>query len=173
MSISPRSYLFDTCTTKGKGPIRHDRIGGIDSAVVRRWILVLVGAVVAATLAAGLTDGYGTGKRIAAGVGGWIPDGAKADTFWDSPVVDAPGFSVTTVHCHGRMQLDLQLGATGPSHNNPCYAAMGMYSGQSDELDAYMSVPFVGKVLYRRSSNYGPWAYSIGNPITAAPPPTN
>jgi len=99
-----------------------------------------------------------------------MPDGANAATFWDSPVVDAPGFSITTVHCHGRMQLDLQLGATGPSHNNPCYAAMGMYSGGSDQLDAYISVPFVGKVLYRHSSNNGPWAYYFGDLITAPPP---
>jgi len=88
-------------------------------------------------------------------------------------VIDAPGFSVTTVHCHGRMQLDLQLGATRPAHNNPCYAALGIYGGQSDQLDAYVSVPFVGRVLYRHRSNHGPWTYSIGSAITAPPPPTS
>lgn len=146
---------------------------GIDSPVVRRWVLLLIGAVAAATLVAGLTDGYGSGKQLAADIGGWIPDGAKADTFWDSPVVDAPGFSVTTVHCHGQVRVNLQVGATGPAHNNPCYAAMGVYGGQSDELDAYMVVPFVGKAVYRHSVNEGPWAYYIGDLIYGPGPPVH
>jgi hypothetical protein len=102
-----------------------------------------------------------------------MPDGAGAATFWDSPVVDAPGFSATTVHCHGRMDFNVQVGATGPVHGNPCYAALGVYSGGAEELDAYVDVPFVGKVLYRHSVNEGPWTYYFGDPITAPPPPSS
>jgi hypothetical protein len=137
---------------------------------VRRWLLGALGVAAVTTVVAGFTDGYGTGKQIAADVGGWIPDGASADTFWDSSIVDAPGFSVTTVHCHGQMRVNLQMGATGPAHDNPCYAAMGVYEGQSDQLDAYMFVPFVGKALYRHSANEGPWTYYFGDLITAPPP---
>jgi hypothetical protein len=144
--------------------------GGHTLGTVRRWLLVLVGSVVAAILVAGFTDGFGTGKQLQANIGGSMPDGANANSFWDGPVVDAPGFSVTTVHCHGRMQINLQLGATGPSHGNPCYAAMGMYSGNSEELDAYMIVPFVGKALYRHSVNDGPWTYYFGDLIYGPPP---
>ena len=36
--------------------------------------------------------------------------------------------SLDTIHCHGRMTLDVQVGATGPPRDNPCYAAMGSYT---------------------------------------------
>jgi hypothetical protein len=77
---------------------------------------------------AGLTNAYGTGVDLRADTPMWLPDGAKSDTFWDSQLVDMPGLSLYTVHCHGRFRADLQVGATGSDgNNNPCYAAMGMY----------------------------------------------
>jgi hypothetical protein len=155
-------------------PIRRRDRGEIDSYTrrVRRWLLVVLGVVVVAIVVAGFTDGYGTGTRLQANIGGWTPDGADAATFWDLPLVDAPGFSVTSVHCHGRMDVNLQLGATGPAHGNPCYAALGVYTQQSEELDAYMVVPFASKALYRHSVNEGPWSYYFGDLITAPPPPS-
>jgi hypothetical protein len=155
-------------------PIRRRDRGEFDSYTrrVRRWLLVALGVVVVAIVVAGFTDGYGTGTRLQANIGGWTPDGAGAATFWDLPLVDAPGFSVTSVHCHGRMDVNLQLGATRPAHGNPCYAALGVYTQQSEELDAYMVVPFVSKALYRHSVNEGPWSYYFGDLITAPPPPS-
>lgn len=102
-----------------------------------------------------------------------MPDGADTATFWDSPLLDAPGLSVTAVHCHGRMDLNFQLGATVPAHGNPCYAALGMYSQASEELDVYLAVPFVSKALYRHSVDEGPWTYYFGDLITAPPPPSS
>jgi hypothetical protein len=139
---------------------------------VRRWLFVALGVVVAAVVVAGFTDGYGTGQQLQANIGGWMPDGADAATFWDGPVVDAPGFSVTTVHCHGRMEVNVQLGATEPAHGNPCHAALGVYAGQSDDLDTYLVVPFASKALYRHSVNEGPWTYYVGDLITGPPPPS-
>jgi hypothetical protein len=140
---------------------------------VRRWLFVTLGVVVIAIAAAGFTDGYGTGRQLQANVGGWMPDGAGTATFWDSPLLDAPGLSVTAVHCHGRMEVNLQLGATGPAHGNPCYAALGVYSQESEELDAYLAVPFASKALYRRSVDEGPWTYYFDDLITALPPPSS
>lgn len=137
---------------------------------MRSLLAATLGVVVVTIAVAGFTDGFGTGEQLQANIGGWRPDGADTATFWDSPLLDVPGLSVTAVHCHGRMDLNLQLGATGPAHGNPCYAALGVYSGESEELDAYALVPLVGKVLYRHSVNEGPWTYYFGDPITAPPP---
>ena len=85
-----------------------------------RWLVTL--AIVLLLLAmpvAGLTDAFGTAGRLQATLGGWSPDGAAHDTFWDSPVFDIPGLSVTAVHCHGYVRQDLQLGATGPPAQQP------------------------------------------------------
>ena len=90
---------------------------------MRRWLLVSLGVVVVAIVVAGFTDGYGTGTRLQANIGGWMPDGANPATFWDLPLVDAPGLSVTSVHCHGRMDVNLQLGATGPLNNARWYSS--------------------------------------------------
>ena len=111
-----------------------------------RWFRVTLAVLVpltglTLTLCAGITNAYGTGTQLQANVGGWLPDGAKGDTFWDASVIDVPGFSAYAVHCHGRMRVELQLGATGPSHSNPCYAAMGMYSGGSEDSGTYMVFP--------------------------------
>jgi len=132
----------------------------------RRWRLGLVAIVPLALLAmlgAGVTNSFGTGAALHSNPG-WISDGAAPDTFWDSPIVDLPGFSVYTVHCHGQMRLDVQVGTTGPAHNNPCYAAMGVYSGQSEELDTYLMLGD-GKALYRRSVDSGPWQYFVSGLI--------
>jgi hypothetical protein len=141
-----------------------------------RWFRVTLAVLVpltglTLTLCAGITNAYGTGTQLQANVGGWLPDGAKGDTFWDASVVDVPGFSAYAVHCHGRMRVDLQLGATGPSHSNPCYAAMGMYSGGSEDSGTYMVFPGGNNAIYRDSVNYGPWTYSIGNVIYSTSPP--
>lgn len=119
-------------------------------------------AITTATVAAGLTNAFGTGTQLEATVGPWSPDGAKADTFWDSSVVDLPGFSITAVHCRGQVHYDVQLGATGPSHSNPCYAAMGLYSQGSEDYGVYMLLPGGQSAVYRDSKNYGPWTYSTG-----------
>ena len=134
--------------------------------------LVLAAIVVAG----GVTDGFGTGTRLEAATPGWIPDGAGGDTFWDSPLVDIPGVSVTGLHCHGRVQYELQVGATGPSHGNPCYAAMGMYSGAESQWGVYIALP-ADRAVYRTSQNYQPWRYCIagqifGPPQTTSAPPS-
>src|SRR5207248_11047445 len=88
--------------------------------------ILALGAIV---VAGGVSDGFGTGTRLDASTPGWIPDGAGGATFWDSPLVDVRGVSATGLHCHGRVQYDLQVGATGPSHSNPSDAATGPYTG--------------------------------------------
>jgi hypothetical protein len=131
--------------------------------------LAAVACVAVATLAAGMTNSYGTGARADTDVVGWISDGAATDTFWDSPIVDLPGVSLYQIHCHGQMRLDFQVGATGPPHSNPCYAAMNEFSGTSSEVDTYVMLGG-GKALYRRSDNYGPWSYYVGDVISGTPP---
>jgi hypothetical protein len=131
----------------------------------RFWaaLAVLVPTVVVLlTLSAGMTNAYGSGAHVKASVGGWIPDGAAADTFWDSPFIDVPGLSVYAVHCHGRWRPDFQLGATGPAHNNPCYAAMGMYSGSTENYGIYMTLLDGKTAIYRSSVDDGPWTYYMG-----------
>jgi hypothetical protein len=128
-------------------------------------------ACVTLTLCAGITNAYGTGTQLQANVGGWLPDGAKSDTFWDASVVDVPGLSAYAVHCHGRMRVDLQFGATGPSHSNPCYAALGMYNEGSDDSGIYLFFPGGKTAMYRDSVNYGPWSYGIGSVISYSSPP--
>ncbi len=122
-------------------------------------LVPLVGIVLLSS--AGVTNAYGTGTQVRASVGGWLPDGAQRDTFWDAPFVDIPGLSIYNVHCHGQMRVDLQLGATRPFHNNPCYAAMGMYSAGSSDTGVYLMLPGGNQAIYRDSVDYGPWTYSI------------
>ena len=114
---------------------------------------------------AGVTNVYGTGAQVQTNVVGWLPDGAQSDTFWDSAVVDVPGLSLYAVHCHGQMRFDFQLGATGPFHNNPCYRAMGLYSGSSSQSELVMMFPGGSQAIYRESVGYGPWTYVIGDVI--------
>lgn len=123
--------------------------------------------VVAAVLVAGVTDGFGTGSRFRANMPG-LPDGAAAATFWDSPLVDLPGVSVTGVHCHGGVHYELQLGATGPTDDNSCYAAMGMYGNGSQQWGVYFTLPG-DRAVYRISENYQPWRYCIGGLIRGTP----
>jgi hypothetical protein len=136
-----------------------------------RWLLfalVVLVVPIALTLSVGLTDAYGTGKVLQVNVGGGS-DGAAHDTFWDTPVFDIPGASMYAVHCHGQMRYEVQLGAVGPSHNNPCYAGLGLYSHTAGEqIDSYMLLPFGDKVLYRCSTTYGPWIYYIDNVFYAS-----
>jgi hypothetical protein len=126
---------------------------------------------VALIMSAGMTNAYGSGTQLHANVGGWIPDGAKADTFWNASIIDVPGLSVYAVHCHGQMRSDVQLGATSPPHSNPCLAAMGAYSGGSEEWGVYMTVPGTSAAIYRSSVNYGPWTYSISDLVYESSPP--
>lgn len=122
-------------------------------------------------LAAGLTNAFGSGTQIQANVPGSFPDGAAPDSFWDIPLVDFPGVSVTGVHCHGSVKFELQVGATGPSHDNPCYAAMGVYTGNPSEWDVYITLPG-NRAVYRISQDDQPWRYCIGGLLFDAPFPT-
>jgi len=131
--------------------------------------VVIVSTVVAVVVAAGVTDGFGTGTQLRANIPGSFSDGAAADTFWDSALLDIPGASVTAVHCHGQVQYELQLGATGPSHENRCYAAMGLYSnGGVDQWGVYTTLPG-DRVVYRVSDAEQPWRYCIAGLVTEAP----
>jgi hypothetical protein len=131
-------------------------------------VIVSIVALVVVVLVAGMTDAFGTGIQLAANVPGSFPDFAAPDTFWDSPLVDVPGVSVTAVHCHGSVQYELQVGATGPSHSNACYAAMGVYSGNGSEWGVYIHLPG-DKAVYRISENHHPWRYCTGGLIFATP----
>jgi len=131
-------------------------------------VIVAIVALVVVVLVAGLTDAFGTGIQLDENLTGSFPDFAAPDTFWDSPLVDVPGVSVTAIHCHGSVQYQLQLGATGPSHENACYAAMGVYSGNGSEWGVYISLPG-DKAVYRISENYRPWRYCAGGLIFTAP----
>jgi len=131
----------------------------------RRWVVtVLIALLLLALPVAGFTDAFGTTGQLQTKLGGWSADGAAPSTFWDNTVFDIPGVSVTAVHCHGKVRYDLQLGATGPSHSNPCYAAMGSYGNGSAQSETFMSLPG-NRVVYRVSQNYGPWRYCIGSPV--------
>jgi hypothetical protein len=132
-------------------------------------VVLAVVAAVAVTLGAGITNAYGTGGQFQANIGDW-PDGATTDTFWDSPVVDVPGLSVFSIHCHGRVHYDIQYGSTGPPHSNACYASMGEYDNGSEQVGTYVSLPVGSKALYRCSTNYRPWIYYFGDVIYAPPP---
>ena len=139
----------------------------------RLWaaLAVLVPALgVVLILSAGMTNAYGSGAHVKASVGGWIPDGAAADTFWDAPFIDVPGLSVYGVHCHGQWRPDFQLGATGPPHSNPCYAAMGAYSQNSDGYEVFAMLPGGHNAIYRSTVNYGPWHYYIAPVIYKSSP---
>ena len=127
-------------------------------------------ACVLAVVVLGLTDTFGSGAVLTAPIGGWSSDGAGGGTFWDSNVIDIPGASLTAVHCHGRLEYVVQVGATGPDRANPCYAAMGEYNGESSQLDTYVMFPGGYKALYRSSQNNGPWRYCIGNVIYSPAP---
>ncbi len=131
--------------------------------------VVIVLTVVVVVVVAGVTDGFGTGTQLRANVPGSFSDGAAADTFWDSALLDIPGVSATAIHCHGKVQYELQLGATGPSHQNRCYAAMGLYSnGGEDQWSVYMTLPG-DKVVYRVSDGEQPWRYCIAELMSTAP----
>ena len=124
-------------------------------------VLGVLVAAVAVTFGAGFTNGYGTGRQFQVNVGD-SPDGATADTFWDAQVIDVPGLSLFSVHCHGRMHYDLQFGSTGPPHSNACYASLGMYGPGSAQLDSYVFLPGTNNALYRCSTGYGHWIYYFG-----------
>ena len=134
-------------------------------------VVVSVVALVVVVVGAGVTDAMGTGTQLQANVPGSFPDGAAADTFWDSQLVDVPGVSVTGVHCHGSVKYELQVGATGPSHDNPCYAAMGLYSGNSSQWGVYITLPG-DQAVYRISEEYQPWRYCIAGLIFAGAEPS-
>ena len=139
----------------------------------RRAVWAVPCALVAAVLAIavlGFTDAFGSGAVLTGQVSGWSSDGAGGDTFWDTNVLDIPGASLTAVHCHGRVAYVVQVGATGPDRSNPCYAAMGVYSGESSQLDTYMVLPGGYKALYRSAQDNGPGQYCIGNGSEAPAP---
>src|SRR4030081_1662067 len=131
---------------------------------LRAITLVIVVGAVALTLAAGFTNAFGTGDRFQASVGD-MPDGAAADTFWDGPIVDMPGLSLVSVHCHGRVHYDLQYGSTGPPHSNACYASLGVYDNGSSDLGTYILLPGGNQAISRCSTNHGHWIYFIDHLI--------
>jgi hypothetical protein len=138
-------------------------------------VVVSIVALVVVVVVAGVTNAFGTGTQLQATVPGSLPDGAAADTFWDSPLIDVPGVSFTGVHCHGSVKFELQVGATGPSHDNPCYAAMGQYSG-NEQWGVYITLPG-DRAVYRISEDYQPWRYCIAglifaNAVPATEPPS-
>src|ERR1700740_238871 len=100
---------------------------------------------------AGFTDPFGTNFQLHADVGG-SSDGAAHDTFWNNTTLDIPGFSITAVHCHGKVKYALQVLATGPSKDNPCYGAMAAYGEGSVETETWNFLPG-GKAIYRVSQN--------------------
>lgn len=135
---------------------------------MRRAVLIVAAviAVLAAVVVTGVTDAFGTGAQLRTNLGGSVPDGATSDTFWDSSVIDLPGFAITGVHCHGRVQYEVQAGATGPIDDNACYAAMGMYDAAgSQQWGVYEMLPG-NRAVYRTSDNSGPWRYCIGELAT-------
>lgn len=139
-------------------------------------VVVSIVALVVVVLVAGVSDAFGTGTHLQASAPGSLPDGAAADTFWDSQLVDVPGVSVTGVHCHGSVKYELQVGATGPSHDNPCYAAMGQNSGNGTQWGVYITLPG-DRAVYRISEKYQPWRYCVaglifGGAEPAAEPPS-
>jgi hypothetical protein len=138
---------------------------------VRLRVAVSIVALVVVVVVAGVTNAFGTGTQLQATVPGWLPDGAAADSFWDSRLVDVPGVSVTGVHCHGSAKFELQVGATGPSHDNPCYATMAVYSGNSTQWGVYITLPGE-RAVYRVSEGYQPWRYCIADLIFANAVPT-
>ena len=101
--------------------------------------LTAVFALVALVVGAGLTNSYGSGLRLETNTG-WVSDGAPRDTVWNSHFVDIPGASVVGLHCHGRVQLSLQAGATGWPHN-PCYEAMGLSSDSRGSSEVKFILP--------------------------------
>jgi hypothetical protein len=135
------------------------RTGAIVASIVALVVVVVV---------AGVTNAFGTGTQLQANEPVSLPDGAAADSFWDSQLVDVPGVAVTAVHCNGSVKFELQAGATGPSHDNPCYAAMGLYSGNTSEWGVYITLPG-NRAVYRISQDYQPWRYCIGGLIFDAP----
>jgi len=121
-------------------------------------------------LASGVTNSFGTGAQLRTNLGGSLPDGAAPNTFWDSPIVDLPGIAVTAVHCHGAVRYEFQAGATGPSHENACYAALDMYQGGSDaQWGVYVFLPG-NRVVYRSSEGWGPWRYCVAELMTYSAP---
>jgi hypothetical protein len=129
-----------------------------------RAIVVAIVAVVVVVLAAGVTDAFGTGTQLQVNLPASFRDGAAADTFWDSQLLDVPGVSLAAVHCHGNVTYEFQLGATGPSHDNSCYAAMGLYSGSGTQWGVYLTLPG-DRAVYRISDDYHPWRYCIAGLI--------
>jgi hypothetical protein len=138
------------------------------------WLFrfAVVPLALASVLIAGTAIGAASGFNFESGPFGWQSDGAGRDTFWDSSMVDVPGLSLYQVHCHGMMRLDFQIGATGPEHSNPCYAAMRPNSGSrvGGQKETLMTLPGGTTAIYRQSVNDGPWSYSIGD-INDWPPP--
>ncbi len=131
---------------------------------------LVIPIVVFLVLVGGIGAAAATGAAWHSSLGGWLSDGDGKDTFYDRPMIDMPGLSLFQVHCHGFMRYDFQVGATGPNHNNPCYAALGVYDGPGGQTDMMVMLPGGAKALYRTSANNGPWTYYIGDVIYAPGP---
>jgi len=125
--------------------------------------LIGVFALVALVVGAGLTNSYGSGLRLETNTG-WVSDGAPRDTVWNSHFVDIPGASVVGLHCHGRVQLSLQAGATGWPHN-PCYEAMGLSSDSRGSSEIKFILPGGRKAVYKSNAEGDPTRWCIGNVI--------
>ncbi len=133
-------------------------IAGIVAAVVVVSFSIVVGA--------GLTDSYGSGTVLETNTG-WFGDRSKPADFWDGTVVDFPGASLVGLHCHGKVQYNLQLGATRPTHN-PCYAAMGLSSDWGGWGVMYL-LPG-GRAVYRSNPDDKRYRYCINRLFYEDPP---
>jgi hypothetical protein len=100
------------------------------------------------------------------GGSGWVSDGASADTYWSSSILDTPVAALFANHCHGRVGYEIQFGATGPPHN-PCLQITR--PGGSLSIEYVVDLP-EGGGLWRYSVNGGPWTYYVGNRTWAWPP---
>ena len=141
------------------------RLGRIGAVVGSIMVLAVI------VLAAGVTDAFGTDYRFETKVGPLLSDGAGPDTVWNGPGVDAPGISLIGAHCHGRVQYEIQVGATGPTQDNPCSALMGEYGGRTaGEYGVYVWLPG-DRVVYRVNEGLH-WSYCVGGPIYQQPAPS-
>jgi hypothetical protein len=101
-----------------------------------------------------IVTGYLTGTDVRIGFGG-RPNGDKVGSNWTARTIDLPGLSIVNVHCRGRGEVALELGATGIST-----CPNGVPSGV--ELGWYLRLPG-NTVVWRCSKDGGPFRYFVAD----------